>query len=156
MSKTTGAGPHVVGSPEAPVDPAAAEQAPPRWVAPVFILLGVGLVPWTVVLAFTLPARHGTHHYDVAWTGFDVVLVHPLADQANLLKRLGIRHRPPYNTRHTYATMMLMAGMTPAFCAGQMGHSVEVFLRTYAKWIPGAGDKAEMAKLERQMKGTGT
>lgn len=72
------------------------------------------------------------------------------------LKRLGIRHRPPYNTRHTYATMMLMAGMTPAFCAGQMGHSVDVFLRTYAKWIPGAGDATEMAKLERTLKGTGT
>lgn len=71
------------------------------------------------------------------------------------LKRLGIRHRPPYNTRHTYATMMLMAGMTPAFCAGQMGHSVDVFLRTYAKWIPGAGDANEMAKLERNLKGTG-
>lgn len=72
------------------------------------------------------------------------------------LKRLGIRHRPPYNTRHTYATMMLMAGMTPAFCAGQMGHSVDVFLRTYAKWIPGAGDATEMAKLERNLRGTGT
>lgn len=69
------------------------------------------------------------------------------------LKRLGIRHRPPYNTRHTYATMMLMAGMRPAFCAGQMGHSVEIFLRTYAKWIPGAGDAAEMAKLEVNLKG---
>lgn len=65
-----------------------------------------------------------------------------------VLKRLGIRYRPPYNTRHTYATMMLMAGMTPAFCAAQMGHSVEIFLGTYAKWIPGAGDTAEMKKLE--------
>jgi integrase len=64
------------------------------------------------------------------------------------LKRLGIRYRTPYTTRHTYATMMLMAGMRPAFCAGQMGHSVEMFLRTYAKWLPGAGDAAEMAKLE--------
>lgn len=73
-----------------------------------------------------------------------------------VLKRLKIRHRRPYNTRHTYATAMLMAGMTPAFCAGQMGHSVDVFLRTYAKWIPGTGDKAEMAKLEQSMKGTGT
>lgn len=72
------------------------------------------------------------------------------------LKRLGIRHRRPYNTRHTYATMMLMAGMTPAFCAKQMGHSVEVFLRTYAKWLPGAGDATEMAKLELTLKGTGT
>lgn len=67
------------------------------------------------------------------------------------LKRLGVRHRKPYNTRHTYATMMLMAGMTPAFCAGQMGHSVEIFLRTYAKWIAGAGDAVEMAKLERAL-----
>jgi integrase len=72
------------------------------------------------------------------------------------LKRLGIRHRPPYNTRHSYATMMLMAGMTPAFCAGQMGHSVDVFLRTYAKWIPGAGDATEMAKLESRITRTGT
>ncbi len=71
MGERAGAGPLAVGSPEAPV---AAEQAPPRWVAPVFILLGVGLVPWTVVLALTLPAQHGTHHYDVAWAGFDVVL----------------------------------------------------------------------------------
>jgi integrase len=68
------------------------------------------------------------------------------------LKRLKIRHRPPYNTRHTYATMMLMAGMTPAFCAGQMGHSVEIFLGTYSKWIPGAGDQVEMAKLEQRLK----
>lgn len=67
------------------------------------------------------------------------------------LKRLGIRHRPPYNTRHTYATMMLMAGMKPGFCAGQMGHSVELFLRTYSKWIPGAGDAAEMSLLEKSI-----
>ncbi len=82
MRERAGAGPLAHGSPEAPVDPAAAEQAPPRWVAPVFILLGVGLVPWTVVLAFTLPARHGTHHYDVAWTGFDVVLAATLVATA--------------------------------------------------------------------------
>ena len=64
------------------------------------------------------------------------------------LKRLGIRYRSPYETRHTYATMMLMAGMTPAFCARQMGHSMEVFLRKYAKWIDGGQNAVEMAKLE--------
>jgi hypothetical protein len=31
-----------------------------------------------------------------------------------------------------YATMMLMAGMTPAFCAAQLGHSVGMLLETYA------------------------
>lgn len=64
------------------------------------------------------------------------------------LKRLGIRYRRPYNMRHTYATTLLMAGRTPAWCAGQMGHSVEMFLRTYAKWIKGGQDARELAALE--------
>lgn len=68
------------------------------------------------------------------------------------LKRLGMRHRPPYNTRHTYATLMLMSGMTPAFCAKQLGHSVQVFLSTYSRWLDGSADDAEMAKLETTMK----
>ncbi len=44
--------------------------------------------------------------------------------------------------------MMLMAGMRPAFCAKQLGHSVEMFLRTYAKWIDGDQNALEMARLE--------
>ena len=64
------------------------------------------------------------------------------------LRRLGLRCRPPYNTRHTCATMMLMAGMRPAFCAKQLGHSVEMFLRTYAKWIDGDHNALEMGRLE--------
>lgn len=64
------------------------------------------------------------------------------------LKLLGVRYRRPYNMRHTYATAMLMAGMTPAFCARQLGHSVEMFLRTYTKWIDGQRDDSEMARLE--------
>lgn len=65
-----------------------------------------------------------------------------------LLKLLGIRYRRPYNMRHSYATAMLMAGMTPAFCAKQLGHSVEMFLRTYSKWIDGAQNDLEMQRLE--------
>jgi integrase len=64
------------------------------------------------------------------------------------LKRLGIRYRRPYNMRHTYATQMLMAGMNHAFCAKQLGHSVEMFQRTYSKWIDGQQDDAEMGRLE--------
>lgn len=69
------------------------------------------------------------------------------------LKRLGIRYRRPYNMRHTYATQMLMAGMNPAFCATQMGHSVEVFLKTYAKWLHGAQNALEMQRLESALGG---
>ena len=54
----------------------------PRWVAPAFLVLGVGLIPWTIVLALTLPNRHGTHHYDVAWTGFDLALAGALVATA--------------------------------------------------------------------------
>lgn len=66
----------------------------------------------------------------------------------HLLKASGIRYRRAYQMRHTYATAMLMAGMTPAFCARQLGHSVEMFLRTYSKWIDGQRDDLEMARLE--------
>ena len=69
------------------------------------------------------------------------------------LKVLGIRYRKPYNTRHTYATIMLMQAMTPAFCAKQLGHSVEMFLRTYSKWLDGSQDALEMAKLETAFSG---
>lgn len=64
------------------------------------------------------------------------------------LKVSGIRHRDARQTRHTYATMMLMAGVTPAYAARQMGHGIEMFLRTYSKWIDGADKGAEQRKLD--------
>jgi integrase len=69
------------------------------------------------------------------------------------LKLLGIRYRRPYNMRHSYATAMLMAGMTPAFCAKQLGHSVEMFLRTYSKWLDGDQNDLEMQRLESTLSG---
>ena len=43
--------------------------------------------------------------------------------------------------------------MTPAFCAKQIGHTVEMFLRTYAKWIDGSQNDKEMARLENALAG---
>lgn len=65
-----------------------------------------------------------------------------------MLKALGIRYRPPNNMRHTYATMLLMAGATPAYAAKQMGHSVEMFLNVYSKWLDDGQGDIEQAKLE--------
>lgn len=67
------------------------------------------------------------------------------------LKRLGIRYRRPYNMRHTYATLMLMANMNSAFCARQLGHSVEMFHKTYARWLDGDQNDMEMARLENTL-----
>ena len=53
--------------------------------------------------------------------------------------------------RHTYATHMLMCGANPAFAAKQLGHSLEIFLKTYAKWIDGKQNALEMSKIESAM-----
>jgi integrase len=41
-----------------------------------------------------------------------------------------------------------MAGAKPAWAAAQLGHSVEMFMRRYAKWIPGGDRGEELAKVE--------
>ena len=48
---------------------------------------------------------------------------------------------------HTYATMCLMANMNAAFIANQLGHSVQMLLSTYAKWINSTSDWTELNKL---------
>lgn len=54
-------------------------------------------------------------------------------------KRAGIRRRNQYQTRHTYASNMLMQGENPLFVARQMGHKdIYTLLRVYAKWIKDA------------------
>jgi integrase len=63
------------------------------------------------------------------------------------MKLAGIRHRDARQTRHTYATLCLHAGLTPAWVAAQLGHSVEMFYRVYSKWIEGADLGAETRKL---------
>jgi hypothetical protein len=45
-------------------------------------LVAVALVPWTLYLTFTLPSRHVTFHYDLAWVGFDVALAASFAATA--------------------------------------------------------------------------
>jgi integrase len=62
------------------------------------------------------------------------------------LKHLGIRWRRAYNTRHTYATVALMAGVPPACIASQLGNSVKMLLGRYARWIPG-GDQGNAREL---------
>jgi uncharacterized membrane protein len=53
-----------------------------RWVAPLLTVAAVLLVPWTLVLAYRLPAHHTSDHWDVAWVGFDVALAAALAATA--------------------------------------------------------------------------
>lgn len=54
-----------------------------------------------------------------------------------LLRQLGLKRRPPYQTRHTAATLWLAAGETPEWIARQMGHSTtEMLFRVYSRFVP--------------------
>jgi len=54
----------------------------PRWITPLLTLSAAGLLPWTLWLTFTLPSRHVTEHYDIAWVVFDCALFVAFADTA--------------------------------------------------------------------------
>lgn len=63
-----------------------------------------------------------------------------------LLIKSGLEYRNPYQTRHTYASMLLTAGENPMWVAQQMGHKDWGMIRKrYGRWIPDndphAGDK---------------
>lgn len=56
--------------------PASPDPLPlPRWLVPLLTLTATGLLVWTLWLTYSLPSRHITQHYDVAWVGFDVGLL---------------------------------------------------------------------------------
>lgn len=60
-----------------------------------------------------------------------------------LLERAGVKYRKPYQTRHTYASMMLSAGEHPMWVANQMGHSDWTMIaKVYGKWMPDANKQA--------------
>lgn len=53
------------------------------------------------------------------------------------LKAAGVKYRKPYQTRHTFASMMLSSGKDPTWLSHQMGHKDWGMLRkVYARWMP--------------------
>ena len=90
----------------------------------------------------------------------DVLTSKPLHDERSqrdhfwtpTLRKLGIRHRRAYQTRHTYATNSLAAGINPTYIARQMGHkNAKMLFTVYAKWIDGADRGREKAKMEQML-----
>jgi integrase len=47
-----------------------------------------------------------------------------------------------------------MAGMNLGFIANQLGHSVQMLLTTYARWINSSEDWNEVGTLEQSLIGT--
>jgi integrase len=66
---------------------------------------------------------------------------------APTLTALKIRGREPYQCRHTFATLLLMGGVNPAYIARQLGHAnTGMLFKVYSKWIDGADKGREAAK----------
>ena len=93
--------------------------------------------------------------------GDDVLLIDPKTDKpirsqhapwqawADALDECGLDHRAAYQTRHTYATMYLMAGANPAWIARQLGHAnMGMLLQTYGRWISFADNGKEASRLD--------
>jgi integrase len=52
----------------------------------------------------------------------------------------GLRRRNPHDLRHTYATILLMDHISPAYVQKQLGHSsISITVDLYGHWIPGEG-----------------
>lgn len=57
-------------------------------------------------------------------------------------------HFSPHCLRHTYASLMLQQGESPAYVQRQLGHaSIQLTVDTYGKWLP-SGNAAAVARLD--------
>jgi len=57
-------------------------------------------------------------------------------------------HFSPHSLRHTYASLLLQQGESPAYVQRQLGHaSIQLTVDTYGRWLP-AGNKAAVNRLD--------
>jgi integrase len=62
----------------------------------------------------------------------------PYSHWRSTLRRLPVRYRKPYATRHSSVSWDLMIGRNPLWVAKQHGHSLLTMLRVYAAWTADA------------------
>lgn len=69
------------------------------------------------------------------------------------LRFLGMKRRPPYQTRHTAATLWLGSGEAPEWIARQMGHTTtEMLFRVYSRYVPNL-TRQDGSAFERLLQG---
>lgn len=74
---------------------------------------------------------HSKHGHPIDVVNFTNRIWYPL------LRHLGMKKRPPYQMRHTAATLMLASGENPEWVASMLGHSTtEMLFRVYSRFVP--------------------
>ena len=109
------------------------DVASSRWIGPLLVLGAVVLVPWTLVLAYSLPARHTSEHWDLAWVGFDIALAVSLAATG-----LGIARRAVWvqSAAAVAATLLLCDAWFDNVLANGSGEHLEAALEAIFVEIP--------------------
>ena len=126
-----------------------------RWAAPVFLMVALFLLPWTVWLTSVLPSRHVTTDWDLTWVGFDIALMVAVA-----LTGIGILRRAPWlqGAATAAGTMLLVdawfditlsSGGASRMVAVAEGVVSEIPLALLAFWI--AADTARFFGRWRQL-----
>jgi integrase len=97
-------------------------------------------------------ATGGQGHY--LFPGITQRMVQTAMRRACLAARLRIRN--PHDLRHTYAAILLMAHISPAYVQKQLGHhSLSMTVDIYGHWIPGEGrDRLDLALRPKGKPGT--
>jgi hypothetical protein len=124
----------VIRDPAPPADPAPVVPRLRRWLAPLFLLAALGLIPWTVYLVVTLPGRHlQTGYYDLAWSGFDLALATLLAATGYGLLR---RKLWVQSTATAAATMLICDGWFDTLSANDHGERLVALALALAVELP--------------------
>lgn len=87
-----------------------------------------------------------------------IVDVHNLRERVwyPTLKKTGLRRRTMYQTKHTFATLMLSSGENPSWVARMMGHTTtEMLFKRYNKYIPNVTHRDGFAFMTNLYSGHG-
>ena len=109
------------------------DPVPDRWVAPVLVLGAALLIAWSLVLAWRLPARHTSHHWDVAWVGFDIALAASLAATGYAIARRAVWAQ---SAAAVAATLLLCDAWFDNVLANGAGEHVEAALEAALVEVP--------------------
>jgi hypothetical protein len=105
----------------------------PRWVTISLSLTAIGLVPWTLWLTFSLPSKHVTDHYDLAWVGFDIGLAAAFAATALAAYRASNWLVP---SAAVTGTMLLCDAWFDVVTSGRGGERLEAVLEAVFAELP--------------------
>jgi hypothetical protein len=106
-------------------------DAAPHWVVRLLAVCCLGLIPWTIGLAVTLPRSYLVANWPLAWTGFDVILLGCLATTAWTLHKR--RHAAVQASMTTSALLFCDAWFDVLTAHGGLCRTVSVATAMFAE-----------------------